>query len=141
MRDKRALSHPRVQVIHIRGTQTGGRCEDEKGLGKEPHAGHRTCKGTHADTHFYPDFHQKQEVATKKQALDPLVVQWARTRLPMHRTRVRSLVREVPMCRRTAQSLHHNHCTCGLEPILCNQRSLHTATREQSLLVTARESR
>ena len=76
-----------------------------KGWGRSPHVGHRTCQ----DTHFYPDFHQKQKVATKKRALDPLVVQWIRTRLPVHRTRVRSLVREDPTCCRTAQSLHHNH--------------------------------
>ena len=75
--------------------------------------------------HFYPEFHQKQKVATKKRALDPLVAQWIRTRLPMHRTRVRSLGRKDPTRRRTAQ-----YCTTTTDRVRysCSQRRLRTAS-------------
>ena len=38
-----------------------------------------------------------------------LVAQWLRIRLPMQGTRVRSLVREDPTCRRAAKPMCHNY--------------------------------
>ena len=45
-----------------------------------------------------------------------LVAQWLRTRLSMQGTRVRSLVREDPTCRRATKPVHHNYWACTLQP-------------------------
>ena len=38
-----------------------------------------------------------------------LVAQWLRIRLPMQGTRVRTLVREDPTCRRATKPVRHNY--------------------------------
>ena len=58
-----------------------------------------------------------------------LVVQWLRICLLMQGTRVRSLVREDPTCRRATKPVHHNYWACVLqllkpaclEPVLHNK--------------------
>ena len=45
-----------------------------------------------------------------------LVVQWLRIHLPMQGTRVQSLVREDPTCRRATKPVSHNYWACALEP-------------------------
>ena len=45
-----------------------------------------------------------------------LVAQWLRIHLPMQGTRVWSLVREDPTCRRATKPVCHNYWACALEP-------------------------
>ncbi|KAJ8775825.1 hypothetical protein J1605_016052 [Eschrichtius robustus] len=88
---------------------------------------------------------------TKKRA--SLVAQWLRTRLPMQGTRVRSLVREDPICRGAAKPVCHNYRAhvpqllkpAHLEPVLRNKRSRRNEKlahhyEEQPLLAATRES-
>ena len=52
----------------------------------------------------------------KKSTGTSLVAQWLTIRLPTQGTRVRSLVREDPTCRRATKPVHHNYWACTLEP-------------------------
>ena len=45
-----------------------------------------------------------------------LVAQWLRIHLPMQGTRVWSLVREDPTCRRATKPTRHNYWACVLQP-------------------------
>ena len=78
-----------------------------------------------------------------------LVAQWLSIRLSMQGTQVRALVREDPTCRGATKPVCHNYWACAvepmshnywacvlqllkptcLEPMLCNKRSSHTATK------------
>ena len=80
-----------------------------------------------------------------------LVAQWLRIHLPMQATWVRSLVQEDPTCRGATKPVRHNYWACALEPtshnywahvpqllkptclepVLCNKRSHHTATKSR----------
>lgn len=62
------------------------------------------------DTHFNPDFHQKQEGLPRKGLWTPVVVQWMRTRLPMHRTFAPWPGRIPRAAEHAAQSRGHSHC-------------------------------
>ena len=78
-----------------------------------------------------------------------MVAQWLRNLLPMEGTQVRSYMWEDPTWGGAAKPLHHNFWSpCALEPVLHKKRSHHnekltphiTATREEPLLTTTRES-
>ena len=49
-----------------------------------------------------------------------LVAQWLRIRLPTQGTRVRTLLREDPTCRRATKPVHHDCWICALEPVSHN---------------------
>ena len=49
-----------------------------------------------------------------------LVAQWLRIRLPMQGTRVRSLVREDPMCCGATKPVRQSYWACALEPVSHN---------------------
>ena len=78
-----------------------------------------------------------------------LVIQWLRIRLPTQGTRVRSLVQEDSTCLWAPRPMCHNDCNhwslSAQEPTLWTRgatalRSPHSATGEQPLLATTRES-